>query len=527
MEHKPEGIAPEETLLHPEHFAPDGLPGRFLTNVASNYGAFAAGALVSMLLTPLLLHQLGQEAFAVWSLAVSVIGYLELLEFGFGIATTKLIAEDAGVRPDEAIRTLNTNFFMLVVMGLVALVLGAVVTVFAPSWFDVPDELRTEAALSFALLTIAMAVSIPGDSFGGALAGHQRYDLLSVSNTALVVLTGLASAVALFLGGGLVHLALATTIVSVSMHGVRWRMLRRAVPDIRLSPSLIDRGKIRMTAWLSGWFLVRDVASTINLRLDLVVATTLLGLKEAALYAVGGKLAKLAFGALSPIAQVMAPHASALHRREDGAQLEALLIDGTRTTLFIGLPVMILFTALAHPIVSAWVGPGYASAATVLIALAPVIGMESLITTLWEVLEGMGKAKLLALIACVEAAVNLSSSLVLGHAIGLVGVALGTVVAVAVVKFPAALILGSRSVGVSLRTLFRRSLAPNLLPAACMIAVVVGGRATLPENKLQGLLPIAVAGVLAYLLVYWRTGATPAEKERFRSIRRNRSAEVT
>lgn len=509
---------PSQTLLDLEQLPLDGLPDRFGTNVASNYLGFAAAICVSVLLTPLLVRQLGKEAFGVWSLALSVVGYLELLEFGFGTATKKLIAEDAGVRPAEVIRTLNTSFFTLAALGCVALALGTLVAIFGPAWMDVPSELRTEAAGAFAVLVIAMAVSIPGDSFGGALAGHQRYDLFAIANTALVVLSGLVSAAVVLAGGGLLQLAVTTTVISVAMHFLRWRLLRRIVPGLRLRPSLIDRARIRRTAWLSGWFLVRDLASTVNYRLDLLVVAALFDVKQVAVYVVGTKLAKLAAGGLGPIVEVLSPHASALHREGDAAQLEALLIDGTRTTLFAGLPVMIAFTTLAYPIVHAWVGPGYASAAGVLIVFATVIGLKSLVYPTLEVLEGMGHAKALALVAVLEAVVNLSCSILLGRAVGLVGVALGTVVAVLVVNLPATFIFGSRVLEVSFRTFVKRAVVPHVLPSVSMLSVVLGGKALLSEDAVVALLGIAGAGGFAYLLLYWHTGATPVERERFRSI---------
>lgn len=517
-QNEPVNEPPIKTMLDLEQLPMDGLPERFGTNVASNYLGFAVAIGVSVLLTPLLIRNLGQEAFGVWSLALSVVAYLELLEFGFGTATKKLIAEDAGVRPAEVVRTLNTSFFTLTVLGCVALVLGVVMATAGPTWLDVPRGLRTEAAGAFAVLAVAMAISIPGDSFGGALAGHQRYDLFTAANTALVVLSGAVSAVVVLLGGGLIQLAITTAVISTAMHGLRWWLLRRIVPGLRLRPSLIDRARIRRTAWLSGWFLVRDVAATISFRIDLLVVAALFDVKQVAVYVVGTKLAKLAAGGLGPIVEVLSPHASALHRDGDAAQLEALLIDGTRTTLLAGLPVMILFTTLAHPIVQVWVGPGYASAAGILIAFATVIGLKSLVYPTKEVLEGMGYAKVLALVAVLEAVVNLSCSILLGRAIGLVGVALGTVVAAGVVNLPATFIFGTRVLGLSPRTFVKRAVAPHVLPSACMLAVVVGGKALFPEDALAALLGIAGTGGLMYLLLYWRTGATPVERERFRSI---------
>ena len=71
------------------------------------------------MLTPILLHHLGKTTYGLWVVASGAVAYLELFELGFGGATTKLISEDASVRPALALRTLNTTFFVLVPLGLI------------------------------------------------------------------------------------------------------------------------------------------------------------------------------------------------------------------------------------------------------------------------------------------------------------------------------------------------------------------------------------------------------------------------
>jgi len=57
-------------------------------------------------------------------------------------------------------------------------------------------------------------------------------------------------------GGGIVPLAIATTIISVSFQGVRWAMVRHIIPVARIRPRLIDRLRLRAAANISGWFLL-------------------------------------------------------------------------------------------------------------------------------------------------------------------------------------------------------------------------------------------------------------------------------
>ena len=109
--------------------------------------------------------------------ASGAVAYLELFELGFGGATTKLISEDASVRPEVALRTLNTTFFVLVPLGLIALVGGVGLSFAMPHLVHIgPDHSATVIIVNPP--RPGPGASIPGDTFGGALVGHQRYDLL-------------------------------------------------------------------------------------------------------------------------------------------------------------------------------------------------------------------------------------------------------------------------------------------------------------------------------------------------------------
>ena len=494
----------------------DSLPERFGTNMVANYAAAAVVALSSFLITPILLHHLGALQFGMWSLAASVVGYLELLELGFGTSTTKLVAEDAWARPESVVRTLNTAIYVLLGLALAALAVGLVVTALAPTLFSVPSGLRTETIVTFAVLTVALSISIPGDAFGGALAGYQRWDLLSASNIALVVLTTVASAIVVLTGGGIALLAVVTAVISVSMHYVRWKMLHRLVPELRLSRQLVDRARLRAIAGLSWWFLVRDISFTIVLRIDIVVVGAVLGVKAVAIYAIGAKLAKLVEQALAPLSQLFFPHAAALDREGEHDQLTALLTDGTRATLLVGLPAVLILTWLAHPAVRAWVGHGYDGAAAVLVALSIAMGLEALGATAWEVLGGTRHARASAMIGAVEAVVNLGCSIALAYRYGITGVAIGTLVGKAVVKVPGALVIASHMLGCRLRTLARTAVLPHAAPVVLTTVLLAAGRAW--SSSTPGVAATAVVAAAAYLAAYLAVGATPAERRRARQL---------
>ena len=497
--------------------AESSLPHRFGANVFSNYVALAVTALSAIVVTPLLLHHLGRSAFGVWVLASTVVAYLELLELGFGGATTKLVAEDAHVRPDQAVRMINTTFFVLVPMGAVALIVGVLIAYFFPHIVHIAPDQHRQVFICVAVLAVGLAVSIPGDTFGGSLAGFQRFDLLSLANASMGIAIAVASVVIVLLGGGIVALAVATTVITVAFQGVRWAMLRHIIPGARIRPRLIDRLRLRAAANISGWFLVYSLLQATLAACDVVIVGIVLGVGPAAVYAVGAKLAKAANLSIDSMTIVFFPYASATMRNKDRDALKDIVIDGVRVTMLVGVLISLLLIVLAGPGIRAWVGPGYDTSAHVLVILALAVGFAAPVRSLGQVLLGSSDLKVLCAVSGVEVLLNFVLSVILAHVIGPIGVAVGTLGGVLLVRLPGLLVIGTRAVNVRISDIVRGGIVPHILPAAACAGVLLAGR-SLTGYSFIGAVVTGFAGIVTYLGLYLATGAPPSERERAFSL---------
>jgi O-antigen/teichoic acid export membrane protein len=513
--------APDEASVTEESLdlAPSGLPGRLGANVLVNYVTVGVVALVGLVTTPILVHHLGTDAYGVWALVGSVVVYLELLELGVGATTTKLIAEDARRRDEAVIRTLNTNVLVLSVLGAAAIVVGLAIAGFAIGWFGVPARFHHAAYVSFVVMTVAVAVSIPLDALGGALTAYQRVDLLSISNLVRAVGAGVGGAVAALLGGGIVAVTVVTAFCGVSVHYLRWLMLARLIPGLRLSPKLVERPTLRATAQLSGWFMLRDATTVIVQRLDLVVVGVLLGVRDVAIYSIALKLSQIGVRALQPFTALFFPRASALSADRDDAGLARLLVDGTRVTLAVATPLTLVLALLARPALVAWVGNGFRDAVSVLVLLAVARGLASVTETAWWLLGGAGYIKWTSSLSLIEAAVNLGASIALAPVMGPAGVATGTLIGVVTARLPVALAVASRLTGMSTATFARRSLLPHLVPALLTSAVLVAAAALVPATP-AAVVPVAALACLVYFAAYLAWGAQPDERASLRDAMR-------
>jgi O-antigen/teichoic acid export membrane protein len=225
-------------------------------NVGTNYLVQITLVLVGFLTTPLLTHELGIVRFGVWALIGSLIPYLELLELGFANATIAFVTKHLELNDDEKVHaTLNTSFLILSILGLIAFLIVIVATVFLPDLVtSIPKDLVNQARVLLLLLAFDMAVSIPMDTFGGALCALQRFDLLNFSQIAVTTLQGVGWVVVLALHGGLIALGIVTVAISLVGQFVRKAMLQHLLPSFRLSLRKFDRGMIRSFTVTSGWY---------------------------------------------------------------------------------------------------------------------------------------------------------------------------------------------------------------------------------------------------------------------------------
>jgi O-antigen/teichoic acid export membrane protein len=486
---------------------------RFGRNVFMNYAAQGLTALSALVLTPILLHHLGKTTYGLWVVASGAVVYLELFELGFGGATTKMIAEDASVRPEEALRTLNTTFFVLVPLGLIALAFGVGLAFVLPHLVHVPNTLHNDVIVVVIILALGLAVSIPGDTFGGALVGHQRYDLLAASNASVTLLIAAASIAVVVTGGGIILLAATTSAITIFFHLVRFTMVSRIMPGTRINPRLADRGRRRHALHLSGWFLLQAVLAAIYTTGDVMIVGIVLGLRDAAIYAVGSKLSGAAISGLDSMAQVFFPFASAAARNRERGALAEIAADGTRVTLLAGLMTSLVFIVLASPGIRAWVGPGYGESARVLVVLAASTALASPVRTLGNIMIGSGKLPTVCAIRSVEVTVNLVLSVTLAHVIGPVGVAVGTLGGILLVRLPGYMVAGCRWTGLSVPVFLRRAVAPNIMPALACAGVLLLLR-QVPIGSVAWLVFEAAAGCITYLVVYFATGSSPGERQR-------------
>ena len=242
---------------------------------------------------------------------------------------------------------------------------------------------------------------------------------------------------------------------------------------MRLSHRLIDRDTLREVKGYSIDAFLAMLAGRVTVQTGAIVVGGFLTLAAVTHYAVAARLIDMAKNLLRAATTTLTPAVSQREATGDLDGVRRVLLDGTRWVLYLVLPVHLGLLFFGGPFLARWMRgcefePAWCFPAMAVLSATLTIGVAQSVAS--RILYGMGKLKLFARLALVEAVVNLGLSLALVGPFGLVGVAIAVAVPnVIFCVFVIAYACRTLEVGAS-RYLFASWLKP--LCAACVPAVL-------------------------------------------------------
>jgi len=153
------------------------------TGAVLTYVTLLLGNAIALVYTPFMLRTLGQSEYGLFSLANAVVGYLTVLDFGFGSATIRYTAKYNAEGQIEKTQSMYGMFiFLYGFIGLITLVIGFILSFFAYNLFAkglTVEEIKTVRVLLI-LATINLAVSFPFGVFTSIITAYEKFVFLKI-----------------------------------------------------------------------------------------------------------------------------------------------------------------------------------------------------------------------------------------------------------------------------------------------------------------------------------------------------------
>jgi O-antigen/teichoic acid export membrane protein len=402
---------------------------KIFKNAFASIARGGAGALVAIILPPFLTKILSKDAYNTWLLILQLSTYVNFLDCGMQQAVGRFVAhytelEDIPKRNG----IISTAILLLSGLSAIAMVGVAALAWQLPHLFkDMPSALHQEAQLSLLIVGSSLAIGLPFSAFAGAFIGLHRYDIPAWAIGISKLVGGTGVVLVANTSHSLVGMAVVMGMANIGS-GIWMFLAHKKIADkILISIKLVTKqlalelGEycFGMSIWTIGMIMVSGLDTAIISFFDYA---------SLVYYNLAATITNLVIGVQTAIVGSIMPTAAAMGARGNREELGKFLLDSTRygTIVIILTSLPILF---GKWIISLWVGVDYAThVAPILTLLILGNSIRYLAAPYSAIAASIGEQNLVITAPLVEGGVNLIVSVALVQHLGIIGVAIGTIV---------------------------------------------------------------------------------------------------
>ena len=472
--------------------------GQITRNVSGRCLAILTEMALGVVMLPFNVGHLGKAAYGLWMLTSSITAYFTVLDLGYGGALVKFVAQYRARSDARALNEiLSTSFLIFAGLGTVAYLAAVGVAFSLDRLFHLLPGQAHDGRIILLLVSLNVSVGMAFSVFGGVINGFQRYDLNSVTAVITSIVTALVNVLMLEQGFGVVGLVAATTAVRLAAMFVYRANAYRVFPALTIQFALFRRERVRELTSFSVYMCLIDWARKLNYSMDAVIIGIFMNTAAVAAWSIGQRIAEVILRFTIQLSDVLFPTVVDNAVATRVLRLRAILLLGTRLSLAAVVPLAMASALMARPLIGAWLGPSFGDSIAVLQLLALTVVIRVGNATATTVLKGAGRHQFVAGVNLAAGVANVALSIALIRPLGLVGVALGTLIplcaAAVFVMFPAA----CRHVGLSLTAALKEAIWPAAWPA-----IVMAGYILLLRDVGDGSLVAVAATMLSAVVVY-------------------------
>ena len=401
-----------------------------LRNIFSNwFGLFLAGIL-GAILTPIMVHHLGNLYYGMWVLLGSLLDYAGLLDLGMRTTLFRYVAFFKGA---EQRGPLNEVFStgMAISLGLMTftMLLATGLSRVLPTFFKFTGNDKFVFMVVIVLLGLSIAASFPSQFMSAYMRGLQRFDLYNVSMVVYATARAVAIVVLLELKFGIIAIAIATAILTAASVGMNWALVKSADPDLHPSIRCLTWARTREMFNFGFFSFVNNSGESLRYYTDSFVIGRVLSVALITPFSIATRLMEYYKTLVSGISGPIMVRLSELTGRDREEELREEFLRATRFAALLSIFISCMLILNGKALIRLWVGPALLASYPILVVLTVgYIFTWGQVTGQLLIFARARRHKGLSWWTLVEGGANLALSIYWARRYGIIGVALGTTV---------------------------------------------------------------------------------------------------
>lgn len=469
---------------------------------------------IAFLLSPFLVHTLGDTRYGIWSIITALTGYMTLLDLGVGSAIAKYVSKHKATNDYKSINTVfSSGIVILLLVGVLLIAISPFIADLVVSAFKFESELKDTVHTLVIIAAVDIAIFVASGVFFGAFYGFQRNE---VTNAALLF-AALVKAICWYLvlsnGFGLVAMG----VVSLVGNGLTTLLLaflmRKIEPKVEITTKNANKSSIASVFNYSKFTFLTMLGMQLIYYSDAFVVGYFLSAAAITIYTIPWSLSEYSNKLLQAVAQTFVP----VFSEQDAINQNAIYntyITGTKAVLLLSNLLCIGVLTLGDEFVGIWMGPRYAvecSAILTIMFLTLLIKSPQLLS--YSILLGTANHQKFSIYNMMFSVANLILSILLVQKFGLIGVAAATAITQILFYAVVTPIMTSKVIKFSLTDYFKKTYL-RIVPASFLLFAILSYFAKYhPPTGFLSLIGLAMIGAAAYLVVAYWTLLDSSERE--------------
>lgn len=404
-------------------------------NIFSSWVAYAIQVVVTFFLTPFILNEIGDTRYGVWAIVVSITGYYGLLDLGLRAGITQYITRYmANGDIDRMNKAASSGLALHIGCAICVLLVTLFAVAVAPKLFTFSAELNREVVWCVAVVGCSTALQFLLFPFSVALAAKQRFDIIMATEVMARLLSAAGMCMALRMGYGLVGLCMAAAISNAIDYLIRGWIAARVVPELRMSWRMVTRDSCRECMSYASWSALIATSTLVIGFTDAVLIGCFMPAAAITFFALANNLIRYFISIFVPVGHVFFPAATALDANNNVGGLQNMYMTASRMIALQAMGIALVACFWASDFYSLWVGEAYSKSSVFhsVPMLFQILMVGAFFTAVQrigsKVLLGRRRTRSMAWLTMGEAGLNLGISVILIGKLGLLGVAIGTVI---------------------------------------------------------------------------------------------------
>ncbi len=476
--------------------------------------------IVTLATLPLLVGHLASEVFGLYLLVVGVVDIIQLLDFVSGGIIRILVDYQAQSQDEDYQRMLRFGNTFFLVLSIVVLLLGWLCIPAIVSAIKLSEAVRPLATFALAIILVEGALGLYGAYHRAILRLYHRNYWVNIGDIAFNL--GVCAATVFFLAQGVgIGAILLARLVLGTLRFILWLHQSSQAHSATLGLSFSwPQGMLRRLGDYSFFGMINNSSSLLSARIDATVIATMLRVSLVGTY-------ELVLRLLSPCNQIawkimdnFYPYMMQLYARKEEDRLQRLFLRVSSFLQFLTISMLTAFWMFS-PQLFAYFSAGKIDAASIQDLLwvnMAIVWNGILMIPASQVLFATDKYRYHTMVNLVAAVANFALSLWMAPKLGIVGVALGTLIPQTVQVHGFLIRKAIKTLNLN-RTHYFQTVMLKTLPALLLNAallILFSAQLHYVPNALVGVILASIVAFAASFAVWVMQNASDKQKQQFR-----------